>query len=146
VIDLKWQKRFYTLAEHIAQWSKDPSTKVGAVIADARRRVVSVGYNGFPRHVRDSPERYEDRQTKYSLVVHAEANAILNAPRPVNECALFITFSPCSACAKMIVQSGIIQVYAPPPILPEDGRPWSEDAAFAKLILAEAGIEIDRPF
>ncbi|MBI2669577.1 MAG: hypothetical protein HYX20_00290 [Candidatus Yanofskybacteria bacterium] len=60
----KWDRRFLALAEFVAQWSKDPSTKTGAVIVDSNNRLVSVGYNGFPRGVNDSPERLENREIK----------------------------------------------------------------------------------
>lgn len=106
----KWDKRFMDLAEHVAQWSKDPSTKVGAVIVDRCRKVVSMGYNGFPQGVDDDIDRYVDRPLKYSLVVHAELNAILNAKRDVENCTLYVTLSPCRECAKAIIQSGIYDV------------------------------------
>ena len=73
-----WDKRFLDLAEHVAGWSKDPSTQVGCVIVNDKRVVVGLGYNGFPRGVEDTPERLNDRPTKYLMVQHAEVNAILN--------------------------------------------------------------------
>ena len=73
----KWDKRFLALAEHIARWSKDPSTKIGAVIVDPNKRVVSLGYNCFPRGVEDSEERLENREVKYKIIVHCERNALL---------------------------------------------------------------------
>ena len=48
----------FNLAKHIGSWSKDPSTKVGAVIVDDKNRIVSVGYNGFPRGVEDSEKDF----------------------------------------------------------------------------------------
>lgn len=108
----KWDRRFMDLAEHVAGWSKDPSTKVGAIIADLDNRVVGMGYNGFPRGVQDRKERYEDRPVKYGFVVHAELNAILNArPADLRGCTLYVTLSPCRECAKAIIQSGIDAVY-----------------------------------
>ena len=105
-----WHRRFIDLAMHVAQWSKDPSTKVGAVIVDERYKVISLGYNGFPRWVDDLEERYNDRPTKYQFVVHAELNAILNATVPLDGMTLYTTLSPCHECAKAIIQSGIIEV------------------------------------
>ena len=67
----KWTQRFLDLAEHIGTWSYDPRTKLGAVIADKRNRIISIGYNGFPRGVLDIPERYDDRPTKHLFVAHA---------------------------------------------------------------------------
>ena len=73
-----WDKRFLELASVVGSWSKDPSTKVGAVIVNENKQIVSMGYNGFPRGVRDD-YRLENRETKYNLIVHAEANAIIHA-------------------------------------------------------------------
>ena len=67
----KWDTRFLSLAEHISSWSKDPSTKVGAAIIGPYRDIISLGYNGFPRGVEDTPERLENRELKYKMIVHA---------------------------------------------------------------------------
>src|SRR6056297_1129882 len=76
----KWDERFLDMAELVATWSKDPSTKIGAVCVEPQsKRILSMGYNGFPRGIADLDWRYEDKEVKYSLVVHAEANAIYNA-------------------------------------------------------------------
>lgn len=139
MIDSKWRGRFIDMAKLVASWSKDPSTQVGAVIFDARRIVIGVGYNGFPRGVLDNEERYKDRSVKHKLVVHGEANAILNASRPVRDCGLLVTKHPCSDCAKLIVQSGIIEVFCP---ISSADSPWAEDAEFAKTILSEAEVEV----
>lgn len=133
----KWDLRFFEMAKHIAEWSKDPSTKVGAVIYDSVFRLVSVGYNGFPRGVSDEKLRYDVKPTKYKLVVHSEANAILNARGSVESFTLLTTKFPCSECAKIIVQSGITRVVSPPP---GDGEPWATDAQWSKLMFSEAGL------
>lgn len=106
-----WDQRMIDLAEHVAQWSKDPVTKVGAVITDHCNRVVSVGYNGFPRWVKDDAERYVDQETKYGFVVHAELNAILNANQNLSGNTIYTTLFPCRECAKAIIQSGIVRVF-----------------------------------
>lgn len=107
---VKWDRRFLELAEHVAQWSLDPSTKVGAVIVDHKKRVVSMGYNGFPRGVNDDECRYHDRPTKHLFVAHAERNALDNAPLMVEGCTLYSTLKPCVECAKSIIQKGITRV------------------------------------
>jgi dCMP deaminase len=107
-----WNRRFLDMAKLVGSWSKDPKTKVGAVIVDNMNRVISLGYNGFPRGVDDSPRRYLDRETKLTLVVHAELNAILNSPAPVAGYTLYTTLAPCAGCAKAIIQSGIKRVIA----------------------------------
>src|SRR3990172_2103187 len=80
-----WDSRFLRLAEFVAQWSKDPNTKVGAVIVDGTHRIVSLGFNGFPRGV-DDDERLRNRELKLKLMVHAEMNAILFAGRALDGC------------------------------------------------------------
>lgn len=134
-----WDARMLELAKFVSAWSKDPSTKVGSVITDAEHRVLGVGYNGFPRGVKDHPERYEDRPTKYSLVVHAEANALLNCPAPgsLRGAILYATLFPCTSCTKLIIQSGIARVVAPLPTQP----PWAEEAVTSRLMMDEAGVE-----
>lgn len=141
----KWLRRFMALAQHIAQWSKDPSTKVGAVIVNKDRSVLGTGYNGFPRGVKDDPERYADRTKKYPLIVHAEMNALLTAI-DVREAALIVTMFPCERCAQAIVQRGIAMVVAPK-TSPADPR-WTESHQTARMIFTEAGVhlvELDLP-
>lgn len=105
-----WDTRFLDLAFHVAQWSKDPSTKVGAVIVRPDKRIVSLGYNGFPRGVCDHEERYAERAVKYKFVSHAERNALDNVSEDVTGCTLYSTLQPCPECAKSIIQKGIKKV------------------------------------
>lgn len=105
-----WDVRFLDLALHVAQWSKDPSTKVGSVIVRPDKRIVSLGYNGFPRGVCDHEERYTERAVKYKFVSHAERNALDNVSEDVTGCTLYSTLQPCSECAKSIIQKGIEKV------------------------------------
>lgn len=102
-----WDKRFLDLAQQVASWSKDPSTKVGCVLVNNKKIVIGMGYNGFPRGVDDTQERWTDKETKYKFVVHAEANAILNSTKDVEGCAAFSTLMPCEGCTKLLIQSGI---------------------------------------
>lgn len=137
---VKWDRRFLALAAHVATWSKDPSTQCGAVIVDPRKRVVSIGYNGFAEGVRDTPERLHDRETKYKLVVHAERNAILFAGRDLTGCTLYThPFGTCAVCAAMVIQAGIKRVVAPF----SDNPRWTPDFALAGQQYAEAGVTWD---
>jgi dCMP deaminase len=106
----KWDRRFLEHAEHIAQWSKDPSRKVGSLIVRPDRTIVAQGYNGFARGVNDTPERYEKREIKYEMVVHAEVNAIITSREALQGCTLYSTLLPCSRCAAIIINSGIQRV------------------------------------
>lgn len=135
----KWDRRFLALAEHIAQWSKDPSTKTGAVIVNPCNFIVSVGYNGFPQGVEDSPERLNDRELKYKIVVHCERNALLIAGERARGCRLYTwPFMSCVPCASMVIQSGITEVIAPPSNNPR----WIEDFKLAQQLFAEASVTV----
>jgi len=129
------------MAQHIAKLSKDPSTQVGAVIFDPRRRLVSGGYNGFARGVHDSAERLHDRPTKYKLVLHAEKNAILFATAPLDGCTMVCTHPCCSQCAALIIQSGIERVMWPEVDAAMTSR-WYGDFDLAIQQFVEAGVEV----
>jgi len=138
----KWDNRFLDLAAFIAGWSKDPSTKCGAVIIDTQRRVVSVGYNGFPQGVSDDPDRLAERVQKYYLTMHAEANALLFAQRAVKGYTIYTwPFQPCSQCASSIAQVGIARVVAP--VMPENKDRWHDDFKAARGLLLERGVRLD---
>lgn len=106
----KWDRRFLEMSLLISSWSKDPRTQVGSVIVSDRRRVVSVGYNGFPRHIEDRGDWLEDRETKHLFVAHAERNALDNAECSVVGSTVYTTLFPCNECAKSIIQRGITRV------------------------------------
>lgn len=133
----KWDKRFLRLAREISSWSKDPSTKVGAVIVDDNNRIISVGYNGFPQGVEDSEERLLDRQKKYDIIVHGEMNAILFANKSLVGCTLYTwPFEPCSKCAGVIIQSGIKRVVS---IVNTNSR-WGENFSISRKLFTEAKV------
>jgi dCMP deaminase len=139
-VSRKWDLRFLGMARQVAGWSKDPSTQAGAVIVGPKRRVVSVGYNGFARKVRDAKRRYADRKVKYRMVVHAEVNAAIFAERGLDGCTLYTwPFMPCAACAGQMIQHGIARVVAPR--MPADKADrWAEDMALAAEQFREAGV------
>lgn len=137
----RWSKRFVTLAEHISEWSKDKSTKVGAVIVDDMNRVVSLGYNGFPRHVKESYMERHERPQKYLWTEHAERNAIYNARVSLVNTDLYCTFFPCASCTRAIIQTGIFRVTTPMPSKESKER-WGDDFEISMLMLQEVGIEL----
>lgn len=135
VKDLKWHQRFLELAAHVAQWSKDPSTKVGAVIVRPDRTIASVGYNGFPRGVEDT---YTTREDKLMRTVHAEANAILSAREPLHGYTLYVTpLHPCANCAALIIQSGIKYVHY---IVEDRGHAWADHQKVMQSMFYQSGI------
>jgi dCMP deaminase len=139
IIYANWDVRFLELAKHVASWSKDPNTKVGAVIVNDNRQVLSLGYNGFPRGVEDRVSRYSDRETKRLFVAHAERNALDNAYVDVRGATLYTTLCPCNECAKSIVQKGIKRVvsFSPPYEIVE-----RFNIATTRILFKEGGVKL----
>ena len=136
--DKDWDFRFLELAASISKWSKDPSTKVGAVIVSSDKKIVTLGYNGFPRNVRDD-HRLETREIKYDLIVHAEANAIIHARESLWDCTIYtMPFMPCSKCAGLIIQAGIKRVVS----IDADNARWNGNFRLSKAILTEARLDV----
>lgn len=137
----KWDVRFMEMCRLVARWSKDPSTKCGAVIVRPDNTVVSLGYNGFPQGIEDTDERLNNRELKYEMVVHAEMNAILFAPASVTNCTLYVTpYLPCARCAVHVIQAKIHKVVAPVPEADKLVR-WGKSWELTRSLFAEAGVE-----
>lgn len=135
---MDWDNYFLHMAEAASAKSKDPSTKVGAVVVRPDRTIASTGWNGFPRGVLDLPARYNDRPTKYRFVAHAELNAVVSARSDLSGCSLYVTLPPCHECAKLIIQAGIKRVIAPR----SDVSRWQESFETAAQMFKEAGVEL----
>lgn len=137
-----WDNYFIGLAKYISKASKDPSTKVGSVIVDSSKRVISVGYNGFPKGIKDLKKRLNDREWKYLTVVHAERNALLFARQSLEGCSIYTyPFFPCSVCASMIIQTGIKRCIAPK--LPKQLiERWEKNIALSIELFKEAKVEV----
>ena len=139
-ISEKWCQRWLALALNVADWSKDPSTKVGAAIFRLDNTPISFGYNGLPRNVEDTDVRLQNRELKYKLTVHAEANAILNAAKcgaSLHGTVMAVTHPPCPNCAALIIQSGISIVIVQDV---KDFERWEPDLSYS--ILKEAGVNV----
>jgi dCMP deaminase len=105
---------FLGLAEYVSRWSKDPSTKVGAVIVRPDRSICSVGFNGFPKKMPDDENLYFNREEKYSRIIHGEINAKEFATERIDGYTLYTyPFIPCDRCFVQMVQAGIIRFVAP---------------------------------
>ncbi len=143
-----WDQYFMTMAHLVAMKSRDPSTKVGAVIVGPDNEVRATGYNGLPRGVKDTEERYLDREYKYMACNHAEENAILHCARvgvSAKGCILYTPWIPCSRCAKSILQAGIIEVIYDdnfPGNLIEKQRGWAKSIEISKELMLEAGVKL----
>lgn len=145
---MNWDQKFLRLALEIASWSKDQSTKVGAVIVGSNREILSTGYNGMPRKVNDNVSDRHVRPTKYLFMEHGERNACFNAARigvslegsTIYVTSLPVKFGCCADCARAIIQSGIIRVVQEP--LSECDR-WKESTDASMQMFSEAGIILD---
>ena len=136
-----WDKRFLKLAKHISKWSKDPSTQVGCVVVGPDRELRSTGFNGLPRGIEDNNERLNNREIKYPLICHAEENAIMHAARigmSLKGCTAYITWPPCTRCARSLIQAGISTIIYPKDI--EIPKRWLEDFNLSLNMLKEANI------
>lgn len=137
-----WDKRYLKLAKLISTWSKDPSTKIGAVVVGDSGQVLAQGYNGFPRGLSDLDELYADRELKYKRICHAEMNAIYNASRTgvsLYGSTIYVYGLPvCHECAKAVIQVGIKRVV----MQAIDTDRWGESCDLAQRFFREAGVEI----
>ena len=140
----KWDSRFLRLATHISEWSKDPSTQVGCVVVGPDREIRSTGFNGLPRGIEDNDERLNNREVKYPLICHAEENAIMHAARigmSLKGCTTYVTWPPCTRCARSLIQAGISSV-----VYPEDTtipERWMADFNLSLSMLKAAGINVE---
>lgn len=138
---LSWESYFMGIAHLSALRSKDPNTQVGAVIVDEDKKVVSIGYNGFPKGCDDDTYPWTSEgstlESKYAYVVHAELNAILNSPRSVKGCTIYVSLFPCHECAKAIIQSGIKCI-----VYESDKYADSDSVQASKRMLNSAGVSL----
>ena len=138
-----WDEWFLGMAAYVATGSKDPSTKVGAVIVRPDRTVLSTGFNGFPKGIVDAPEVLADREKKLARIVHAEMNAILLSHETVRGCTLYtFPFAPCERCAAHVIQAGISTVVAPAKYAAGLNARWGAALSLAGDMFQEAGVEL----
>lgn len=141
----KWDHRYLEMAKEVAGWSKDPSSKIGAVAVDDKRRILSTGYNGFPRGIADYVTRWQTREIKYKYIVHAEQNMIYNATYngvSLDGATLYVWGLPiCSECAKGIIQVGIKRVVMP--LNKDIPAKWRESFLMTQQMFDECGIQFE---
>lgn len=139
---LEWEEYFMATAFLAAKRSKDPSTQVGACIVNDERKIVGVGYNGFPIGCDDNEfpwgKSSDNRlETKYMYVCHAEVNAILNKNcADLKDCTIYVALFPCNECAKVIIQSRIKEI-----VYMSDKHAHKTETIASKRLLQAAGIK-----
>jgi dCMP deaminase len=147
---ISWDEYFMGVALLSAQRSKDPNTQVGACIVNPDKKIVGVGYNGFPSGCDDDQLPWEREgaflETKYPYVCHAELNAILNSiSRDLKGCSIYVALFPCNECAKAIIQSGIKEI-----VYLSDKYEGTDGVIASKRMLNQAGVvlrklQLNRP-
>jgi dCMP deaminase len=137
---ISWDQYFMGVAILSSKRSKDPSTQVGACIVNKDKRIVGIGYNGFPIGIDDDVFPWGKKgdyvDTKYPYVVHAEPNAILNATTSLKDCTIYVTLFPCCECAKLIIQSGIKEI-----VYLSDKYDGTEGNIASKKLFDECGVK-----
>lgn len=144
VLKPKWAGRLLKLSNEVSTWSKDQSTKVGAIITTKDGSPVSWGFNGMPMGIDDDVESRHQRPEKYKWMAHAERNAMDLAPiGDLSGCIMFVNFSPCPSCAQSIIQRKIDTVVVDERYT-ADKMPdrWKEDMLLAVEMLREAGVKV----
>jgi dCMP deaminase len=141
---MRWTEYFLEMADLVATKSKDKSRQVGCVLVGPDHEVLSTGYNGMCRGIDDDvPERHE-RPEKYLWFIHAEANAVFNAARvgtPLKGATAYTQSAPCAICAGALIQAGVIRIHARKDNAFNNSA-WAESIGHAKVMLAEAGVEL----
>ncbi len=136
---LQWDEYFMGMALLSARRSKDPQTQVGACIVNEYKKVVGLGYNGFPIGCSDDELPWDREgdflETKYPYVCHAELNAILNSTKDLHNCKIYVALFPCHECAKAIIQSGIKEV-----IYLSDKYNGTDSNKASKLMFEKSGV------
>jgi dCMP deaminase len=141
----KWDNRFMEMARVISTWSKDPSSQIGAVVVNDERRILATGYNGFPKGIADTEERLNNKEEKYSRIIHAEMNALMNALYSgvsLKDSTLYVYGLPvCSSCAKCVIQAGVKRVVIPTIKTNKANwqAVWEQESA---PMFAESGVQI----
>ena len=112
---ISWDEYFMGVAKLAAMRSKDPNSQVGCCIVSTDNKILSIGYNGFPRGCSDDEFPWQREgdplDTKYIYVTHSELNAILNfRGGSLEGSRIYVTLFPCNECTKAIIQSGISEI------------------------------------
>ncbi len=138
-----WIQYYLGMAEYVSRKSKDPSTKIGAVLVRPDKSPASAGFNGFPQEIEDKQELLLNRNDKLNRIIHGEMNAILFCrDTDMSGYSLFVyPFIPCSRCAVHVIQKKISYVYGP--IVPKDSgiyQRWNDDLELSRALFKEAGV------
>ena len=139
---MNWDEYFLSICRAVKTKSIDPTTQTCAVIVDQNHSIRATGFNGLPRGVKQEAHRVTGKE-KYIWTEHAERNAIYNAARmgtPLEGCTMYMLWYPCMACARAIIQVGIVELVCSHPNL--SSRRWGTEFSAAAGMLSEAGVQV----
>ena len=137
----KWDKRFMRMAKEVSKWSKDPSTQTGCILVSPDRTRTVIGYNGFPAMMPDLDHLYRQKEEKYSRIIHAEMNTLLNSPGSVRGWTAYCyPLFPCDRCAVHLIQAGIARVVSIP--LETQHNHWKDALARSVAYFEQSGVEV----
>jgi len=129
-----WNDYFMGIARQVATRSKDPSSKVGAIIVSPDNKIIATGFNGWVAGIDESMMTY-DRPLKYYTICHAELNALIFAVLPVKGCKIYTTHGPCENCLKYLLQAGITEIYYEDPSPMTVRGSYEQKEAIRRLLL-----------
>lgn len=144
-MSISWDEYFAGLLAQVAVKSKDPSTKIGALIVGPDKEIRSTGYNSFPRGLDDNVQERMERPEKYYWIEHAERNAIYNAARcgtALKGCAVYVNSVPCIDCARAIVQAGIAELVVCDAATDDHKERWEQSYTRTEQMLKECGVAV----
>lgn len=136
---MTWDEYYIKMARMVSEKSKDLSTKCGCILVNNDDHVISVGYNGFPRRVKETNDRMQ-RPLKYKYTSHAEENAVIHANRKVAWSKAYITGPPCSTCTRLLVGYGVREVVVPVSHNMLGREDWAKDIEHSKAMMWEAKV------
>lgn len=142
---ISWDEYFMGVAVLSSMRSKDPNTQVGACIVSQDKKIIGVGYNGFPIGCSDDELPWERDgdwiNTKYPYVCHAELNAILNSNNSamLRGATLYVALFPCNECAKAVIQAGIRKI-----VYLSDKYADTDATKASKHMLSSAGVAFEK--
>jgi dCMP deaminase len=144
--DQKWHHRFMEMADVVAKFSKDPSSQVGAVAVNEKRQMYQEGFNGFPKKIADTPERLNDRETKYKYILHAEQNLLSNACSnkvSLENSTVYISgIPPCERCALILIQADVSTIVVKRVDIARARESWMKSWKFSFELFKEAKVEV----
>lgn len=145
MLNISWDKYFMSMVYLVAMKSKDPNTKIGAVIVGKDHEIISCGFNGLPRGMKDDLDSYNSKPDKYFWYEHAERNAVYNAARNgihTLGCTMYTQGVPCADCARGAIQAGIKEVVVHTDWNKLNNEKWVISSQYSQAMFSDCGVNL----